>query len=80
MEKRVTIPEITIQIDYGRNLLYLTVNIDVTKILKSNNRTAVGQHTFSLIFFCQFKSGTRADFMRTVAFPMIPILDRLMGK
>jgi heme oxygenase len=49
MEKRETIPEITFQIDYDKNFLYLTVNIDVIKNLKSNIRTAVGQHTFSLI-------------------------------
>jgi len=41
MKKRMTILEITVQIDYDRNLLYLTVNIDVKKNLKSNNRTAV---------------------------------------
>ena len=32
---------ITVQIDYNKNLLYLTVFIDVKKILKSNNRTAL---------------------------------------
>jgi hypothetical protein len=37
----MTIPEISVQIDYNGNLLYLTVYIEVKRNLKSNNRTAV---------------------------------------
>ena len=37
----MTISENPAQIDYGANLLYLTVYIDVSRILKFNNRTAL---------------------------------------
>jgi len=37
----MTISENSAQIDYSENLLYLTVYIDVRRILKFNNRTAL---------------------------------------
>lgn len=39
-------PFFSIQIDYGKNPLQLAVYIDIIRILKFNNRTAMGQAPF----------------------------------